>query len=68
MVIAKLNAANLIPNKVAPRYIEEKKIETVKKGKKDRRAVIPSKSIMVNAENRQDKLIEKLPLPQTDAK
>ena len=51
MAIAKLSAANLIPNKVAPRYKEEKKTETVKKGKKDCRAVIPSKGIVVNAEN-----------------
>ena len=48
MVIAKLSAANLIPNKVAPRYMTEKKIET---GRKDNcRVVIPSKGIMVRTE------------------
>ena len=62
MLIAKLSAAHLIPNKVKPRYIEEKKTETIKKNEKNHKIVVKSKSLTMNLEQRQEKLIEKLSL------
>ena len=50
MVITKLNTANLIPNKVAPRYIEEGKPKVMKKNKKNHSQVLTGKSLIMNTE------------------
>ena len=59
MVIAKLSAANLIPNKVAPRYIEERKSKVLERNSN---RIVRSKSLIMNLEQWQEKLIEKLSL------
>ena len=59
MVIAKLSAANLIPNKVTPRYIEERKSKVLERNSN---RIVRSKSLIMNSEQWQEKLIEKLSL------
>ena len=62
MVIAKLSAANLIPNKVAPRYIEERNSKVLEISERNSNTMVRSKSLIMNPEQRQEKLIEKLSL------
>ena len=66
MVIAKLSAANLIPNKVAPRYIEERNSKVLKKNERNPNTVVRSKSLVMNPKQQQEKLIEKLSLEGMD--
>ena len=56
-VVAELAAANLIPNKVAPRFIEDKK----------RTKLVKSGQLQVRKEKRIDKLMEKLDLSGMEA-
>ena len=62
MIIAKLTPANLIPNKVAPRNIEEGKPRINKGNEKKVGKIITGKSLVMNEEERQTKLMEKLSL------
>ena len=48
MVVAKLMPADVIPNKVAPRYLEEIKPKPNKKEKKGHERIANSKSLLMN--------------------
>ena len=50
MIIAKLSAANLIPNKVAPRYIEERNSKVLERNQKNPNTTVRSKSLIMNPE------------------
>ena len=54
-----MSAANLIPNKVAPWYIEERNPNVLEKNSD---MVVKSKSLIMNPKQWQEKLMEKLSL------
>ena len=62
MIIAKLSVANLIPNKIAPRYIEEGNSKVLERNQRNPNTMVRSKSLIMNPEQRQEKLIKKLSL------
>ena len=66
MIIAKLSVANLIPNKVAPRYIEERNSKVLEKNQKNPNTKVRSKSLIMNPGQRQERLMEKLSMEGMD--